>query len=181
MRPSMQLGQDGEDLAAAHLTAAGMEVLARNWRCREGELDIVARDGEALVFVEVIFSLAQLTLTDVATRLKKPPPLWAGGLLVVGLGVLYPEVGRMVLATGHATPEEHLLLTREGRSQGLNVLLGKVIREPLRAATCLGLALWMFDRDRKPLIDWLTTKFSKNPVLAEATLERPAPSWTAAG
>jgi hypothetical protein len=31
--------------------------------------------------------------------------------------------GRMVLATGHATPEEHLLLTREGRSQGLNVLL----------------------------------------------------------
>ena len=32
----------------------------------------------------------------------------------------------------------------------------------------LGLALWMFDRDRKPLIDWLTAKFSKNPLLAEA-------------
>ena len=32
----------------------------------------------------------------------------------------------------------------------------------------LGLALWMFDRDRKPLIDWLTAKFSKNPVLAQA-------------
>ncbi len=31
--------------------------------------------------------------------------------------------GRMVLATGHATPEEHLLLAREGRRQGLNVLL----------------------------------------------------------
>src|SRR4029434_65018 len=31
--------------------------------------------------------------------------------------------GRMVLATGHATPEEHLLLVREGRRQGLNVLL----------------------------------------------------------
>src|SRR5262249_56178376 len=31
--------------------------------------------------------------------------------------------GRMVLATGHATPEEHLLLAREGRAQGLNVLL----------------------------------------------------------
>jgi putative endonuclease len=53
MRPSMQLGHDGEDLAAAHLTAAGMQVLARNWRCREGELDIVARDGDAVVFVEV--------------------------------------------------------------------------------------------------------------------------------
>ena len=32
----------------------------------------------------------------------------------------------------------------------------------------LGLALWMFDRDRAPLIEWLKTKFSKNPVLAEA-------------
>ncbi|QXQ05742.1 2-oxoacid:acceptor oxidoreductase subunit alpha [Sphingosinicellaceae bacterium] len=32
----------------------------------------------------------------------------------------------------------------------------------------LGLALWMFDRDRAPLIEWLTVKFSKNPVLAEA-------------
>jgi putative endonuclease len=53
MRPSMQLGQDGEELAAQHLIAQGMEVLARNWRCREGELDIVARDGDALVFVEV--------------------------------------------------------------------------------------------------------------------------------
>jgi putative endonuclease len=49
----MQLGQDGEDLAARHLTDAGMVVLDRNWRCHEGELDIVARDGDALVFVEV--------------------------------------------------------------------------------------------------------------------------------
>ena len=32
----------------------------------------------------------------------------------------------------------------------------------------LGLALWMFDRDRAPLIDWLNTKFSKNPLLAQA-------------
>ncbi|MGB8650923.1 MAG: YraN family protein [Mycobacteriales bacterium] len=47
------LGRWGEDLAAAHLQAAGYDVLARNWRCREGELDIVARDGAALVFVEV--------------------------------------------------------------------------------------------------------------------------------
>jgi hypothetical protein len=31
--------------------------------------------------------------------------------------------GRMVLATGHATPEEHLLLAQEGRAQGLNALL----------------------------------------------------------
>ena len=34
----------------------------------------------------------------------------------------------------------------------------------------LGLALWMFDRDRQPLIDWLNGKFAKNPVLAEANI-----------
>ncbi|MDE2437258.1 MAG: 2-oxoacid:acceptor oxidoreductase subunit alpha, partial [Sphingomonadales bacterium] len=34
----------------------------------------------------------------------------------------------------------------------------------------LGLALWMFDRDRQPLIDWLNGKFRKNPVLAEANI-----------
>jgi 2-oxoglutarate ferredoxin oxidoreductase subunit alpha len=34
----------------------------------------------------------------------------------------------------------------------------------------LGLALWMFDRDRQPLIDWLNAKFSKNPVLADANI-----------
>ena len=55
MRPSMQLGQDGEELAAEHLTAQGFTVLERNWRCRGGELDIVARDpdGATLVFCEV--------------------------------------------------------------------------------------------------------------------------------
>ncbi|HNJ47872.1 MAG TPA: 2-oxoacid:acceptor oxidoreductase subunit alpha [Novosphingobium sp.] len=34
----------------------------------------------------------------------------------------------------------------------------------------LGLALWMFDRDRQPLVDWLNAKFRKNPVLAEANI-----------
>ena len=34
----------------------------------------------------------------------------------------------------------------------------------------LGLALWMFDRDRQPLIDWLNAKFKKSPVLAEANI-----------
>jgi putative endonuclease len=53
MRPSDELGRYGEELAARHLTDAGMQVLARNWRCREGELDIVALDGDAVVFVEV--------------------------------------------------------------------------------------------------------------------------------
>ena len=47
------LGAYGEDLAVAHLEAAGLEVLARNWRCREGELDVVCREGGQVVFVAV--------------------------------------------------------------------------------------------------------------------------------
>ena len=48
-----QLGAFGERLAAAHLEAKGYRIRARNFRCREGEIDIVAQDGETLVFVEV--------------------------------------------------------------------------------------------------------------------------------
>ena len=40
-----QVGRYGEDVAARHLSEAGCEVLARNWRCELGELDIVAVDG----------------------------------------------------------------------------------------------------------------------------------------
>ena len=47
------LGQAAEDLAAAHLHAAGLRVLTRNYLCRLGEIDLVCREGEVLVFVEV--------------------------------------------------------------------------------------------------------------------------------
>ncbi len=47
------LGRAGEDLAAGWYEAHGYEVLARNWRCREGELDIVARRDRLVVFCEV--------------------------------------------------------------------------------------------------------------------------------
>jgi putative endonuclease len=48
-----ELGRTGEDLAAAWYEAAGYEVLARNWRCREGELDLIVRAGRLYVFCEV--------------------------------------------------------------------------------------------------------------------------------
>ncbi|WP_424638345.1 YraN family protein [Embleya sp. AB8] len=47
------VGRYGERVAARYLTEAGMAVLARNWRCRDGEIDIVARDGRTLVVCEV--------------------------------------------------------------------------------------------------------------------------------
>jgi putative endonuclease len=49
----IELGGHGERIAVAFLTDSGLCVLDRNWRCREGELDIVAREGDALVFCEV--------------------------------------------------------------------------------------------------------------------------------
>lgn len=49
----VDLGRQGEELAAAYLAGQGYTIIARNWRTQAGELDIIARDGEWLVFVEV--------------------------------------------------------------------------------------------------------------------------------
>jgi putative endonuclease len=46
-------GAQAEQLAAAYLVARGLVIVARNVRSRHGELDLVARDGDTLVFVEV--------------------------------------------------------------------------------------------------------------------------------
>lgn len=47
------LGSCYEDLAAAYLEQQGLCILKRNYRCRIGEIDLIARDGRYLVFVEV--------------------------------------------------------------------------------------------------------------------------------
>jgi len=52
-----ELGRRGEDRATEHLESLGLVILSRNWRCREGELDIVATDG-----------LAQVVICEVKTR-----------------------------------------------------------------------------------------------------------------
>ena len=46
-------GSAAEDLAARYLEAQGLAIVDRNRRCRAGEIDLVARDGATLVFVEV--------------------------------------------------------------------------------------------------------------------------------
>ncbi|MEE2524018.1 YraN family protein [Pseudarthrobacter sp. J75] len=53
MRAKDILGRRGEELAAGYLESLGMLVVERNWRCPEGEIDIVALDGDALVIAEV--------------------------------------------------------------------------------------------------------------------------------
>src|ERR687893_48288 len=46
-------GSHGESLAVDYLRRQGYTILETNWRCRRGEIDIIAQDGATLVFVEV--------------------------------------------------------------------------------------------------------------------------------
>ena len=52
-RSRIDFGKTGEDLACRELEHRGYAIVARRYRCRLGELDIIARDGETVVFVEV--------------------------------------------------------------------------------------------------------------------------------
>ena len=52
-RARVVLGKTGEDLACAELEKRGYAIIARRYRRRVGEIDIIARDGPTLVFVEV--------------------------------------------------------------------------------------------------------------------------------
>lgn len=53
MRAKDGVGQYGERVATRYLQSVGFTVLDRNWRCRDGEIDIVARDEQTFVFCEV--------------------------------------------------------------------------------------------------------------------------------
>ncbi|MGH3497177.1 MAG: YraN family protein [Nocardioidaceae bacterium] len=101
------LGAFGERLAERHLVASGMVILDRNWRCEIGELDLVARDGDALVAVEVktrstdLFgSPAEGVTPRKAVRLRRLCAHWlathgitAGEVRVDVVGVFVPHRG----------------------------------------------------------------------------------------
>jgi putative endonuclease len=53
MGHNTELGARGEQLAIDYLRSRGLRVLCRNWRCRFGEIDVVARDGKTTAFIEV--------------------------------------------------------------------------------------------------------------------------------
>jgi putative endonuclease len=71
--PRRALGAAGEELAARHLEARGLEIVDRNFRNRYGELDVVARDERQLVFCEV------------KTRVVRAPPGPLGPLASIGI------------------------------------------------------------------------------------------------
>ena len=80
-----EIGALGEQLAADHLAALGLRILARNWRCRYGELDVIAADPTTnpVVFVEVktrtgdgFGGLAQAVTEPKARRLRRLAAMW---------------------------------------------------------------------------------------------------------
>jgi putative endonuclease len=83
-----ELGAHGEQLAVEHLRAVGLRILQRNWRCRYGELDVIACDDAAgtVVFVEVktrtgdgFGGLPEAVTAAKVRRLRRLAGLWLAG------------------------------------------------------------------------------------------------------
>jgi putative endonuclease len=101
-----QIGALGEQVAVEHLESLGLEVLERNWRCRWGELDVVAADSDrVLVFVEVktrttdqFGGVAQAVTPQKLRRLRRLAGLWLaahdGRWAVVRIDVIGVRIGR---------------------------------------------------------------------------------------
>jgi putative endonuclease len=78
------LGLRGEKVAARYVTRLGWRILARNWRCREGELDLVAHDGRRHIVCEVktrrtlaYGAPVEAITVDKAARLRRLAGRWA--------------------------------------------------------------------------------------------------------
>lgn len=80
-----EVGALGEQLAVEHLTSLGLTVLDRNWRCRYGELDVIAADPRrnTVVFVEVktrtterFGGVAEAVTPQKVRRLRRLAGLW---------------------------------------------------------------------------------------------------------
>jgi putative endonuclease len=103
----VQLGTMGEALAVDHLTRMGLRILHRNWRCRYGELDVIASDEAArtVVFVEVktrtgdgYGGLAHAVTPRKVQRLRRLAGLWLAGQdehwAAVRIDVIGVRIGR---------------------------------------------------------------------------------------
>lgn len=101
------LGRRGEAIAAEHLQANGLTIVDRNWRCQQGEIDLIARDGRELVFVEVKtrssvafgHPLEAVTAVKLA-RLRRLASAWCDAhpgshdaIRIDAIGVIAPSIG----------------------------------------------------------------------------------------
>ena len=72
LAPHLLRGQAGERRAAAYLKAQGLSIVANNIRSRYGEIDLIARDGAVLVFVEVRSRRIAASMPSALTARKSP-------------------------------------------------------------------------------------------------------------
>ena len=102
-----EIGALGEQLAADHLQGLGLRIVARNWRCRYGELDIIAADDttNTVVFVEVktrtsdrFGGVEQAVTPAKVRRLRRLTGLWLAqqrtGWAAVRIDVVTVRIGR---------------------------------------------------------------------------------------
>lgn len=116
MTHNAELGRWGEDLAARHLADGGAQVLVRNWRCRQGELDIVAlEDDGTVVFCEVktrsgtgFGQPAEAVGAVKARRIRRLALLWLADHRPPGSEHLRFDVISVVRAPGVAPVLTHL-------------------------------------------------------------------------
>jgi putative endonuclease len=94
VNPKDVLGRQGEQLAVEHLQRAGLRILDRNWRCAEGEVDIVAAERRTLVICEVKTrsGIRYGTPLEAITRQKRNRLRRLAIRWVVAHGVLFDEI-----------------------------------------------------------------------------------------
>jgi len=108
-----ELGDFGEEIAKKYLRQCGFQILDRNWRCYQGEIDLVARDGDVLVIVEVktrrttrYGTPGEAVTAEKIKRLHRLAWLWrcdhrpegcGGGTRVDCVGVLLPRHGQLTI------------------------------------------------------------------------------------
>ena len=114
-RQNAELGRRGEDAAARFLERRGYEIVARNWTCAAGEADIVARDGETIVFVEVkTRSSCEKGMPSEAVdaskreRYERIAALYLQGCDVVDVPIRYDIVAIVVIAPDRAMIRHHI-------------------------------------------------------------------------
>jgi putative endonuclease len=103
------LGQRGETIAAAYLKGRKFTIIERNFRCKAGEVDIIARDGNSIVFVEVktrrnlSFGPPQLALTPFKQRqISKAALTWLAKKKLFGANARFDVIA--ILLPDHEVP-----------------------------------------------------------------------------
>jgi putative endonuclease len=108
------LGKRGEDLAVDYLRERGFVVLARNWRCREGEIDVLATDRARLVVCEVktrsgtAFGPPAEAVTPVkAARIRRVAQAWLAEHQVRWCEIRFDVLAILVAPRGEVTVQHY--------------------------------------------------------------------------